>query len=384
MAPVLNVKSEMAEPARILLVDDEPALLELVEDMAHRSFSCTVLRAANVGEARRILETQTIELMIADVHLPDGDGTTLLDTLRLHQPHASAVIMTGSPSVDRAVNAMRHGAVDFLPKPFNYEQITDRLRRALDRQAKGARREKRMDRLKVAVRRLGEARRVISKKVDLLCNDLVTAYGELSKQLDGVRHQEGFRKYIDNAADLEQLLCHAMDWLMRQVGYSNVAIWLAADDGEFQLGAYMKYTVAGERILTDALKRVVLPPTFRDGLLHTRIQNLAAKFTPQELHLLGGHDLLAVNCTYLGESLATIMFFRDARTPFTGDDQILLRSISPIFAISLASMVRGNSPDQKDDDNPFLPGGGNTLDDDRDKPRRDAADWWKKGEQPPF
>src|SRR5258707_10029446 len=111
----------------------------------------------------------------------------------------------------------------------------------------------------------------------------------------------------------------------------------------------MKYTFAGEKMLTDALKRVILPTTFRDGLLHTRVQNLAARFTPQELNLLGSHDLLAVNCTYLGESLATIIFFRDAKAPFTGDDQILLRSISPIFAISLASMVRGGSPEEKDE-----------------------------------
>ena len=48
----------------------------------------------------------------------------------------------------------------------------------------------------------------------------MTAYGELSRQLDGVRTQEGFRRYIAEAADLEQLLCHAMDWLLRQMGYS--------------------------------------------------------------------------------------------------------------------------------------------------------------------
>jgi hypothetical protein len=234
------------------------------------------------------------------------------------------------------------------------------------------------------VRRLGEARRVISKKVDLLCNDLVTAYSELSKQFDGVRHQEGFRKYIGQAHDLEQLLCHAMDWLMRQVGYSNVAIWLAGEDGEFQLGAYMKYTLAGENLLTEALKRVVLPTAVRDGALHTQAKNLAARFTPQELSILGNQDLLAVNCTYLGESLATIMFFRDNKSPFTGDDQSLLRAISPIFAIALASMVRGGFTEDGPDENPFF--SGDTLEEEKDKPRRDrdSADWWKKGEPPPF
>ncbi len=65
----------------------------------------------------------------------------------------------------------------------------------------------------------------------MLCNDLVTAYGELSRQFDGVRNQESFRKTCDGAKDLEQLLCHAMDWLLRQVGYSNVAVWLADEEG---------------------------------------------------------------------------------------------------------------------------------------------------------
>jgi len=94
--------------------------------------------------------------------------------------------------------------------------------KALDRQAFSARQEKRFGKLRDAVRRLNESRRLISKKVDILCNDLVSAYGELSRQLDGVRTQEGFRKYVEKAKDLEQLLCHAMDWMLRQMGYANV------------------------------------------------------------------------------------------------------------------------------------------------------------------
>ena len=114
--------------------------------------------------------------------------------------------------------------------------------------------------LRDAVRRLNDTRKTVSRKVDLLCNDLVSAYGELSRELDSVRTQEMFRKYIAQAQDLEQLLCHAMDWILRQLGYCNIAIWLSADDAAFQLGAYMKYTIAGEQPLVDAL---------RDGLVRT-------------------------------------------------------------------------------------------------------------------
>jgi response regulator of citrate/malate metabolism len=385
MAPVeMHPQSEAIVPARILVVDDEPALLDLMEDVALRGIVCTIFRAATVQEACRIVETQPIDLMIADVHLPDGDGTSLLEILQLHRPAASAMIMTGAPSMERAVDALRLGAVDFLAKPFTQEQVVAGVRRALLRQANETRREKRMIRLKLAVKRLGIARRTINKKVDLLCNDLVTAYGELSRQIDGVRHQENFRKYISKAEDLEQLLCHSMDWLMRQLGYCNIAVWLAADDGAFQLGAYMKYTVTGEPLLTDALKRVVLPLAAREGLLHRRAHELAARLTPQEVQLLRPHDLLAMNCTYLGESLATVIFFRDARSSFSVDDETLLKSISPIFAIALATMVRAHGEEEASGDDLFLPGDTMEEEREREKPRRDPADWWKSGEEPPF
>jgi FixJ family two-component response regulator len=333
----------------------------------------------------------------------------LLPSIRKNHPTATTIVITGDPTVDRAISAIQEGAVDFLPKPFDSKQLVDRVRKALDRQETLAKEEKRYKRLREAVKRLNASRRVISKKVDLLCNDLVAAYGELSKQLDGVRTQEGFRKYIENAKDLEQLLCHAMDWLIRQMGYSNVAVWLTAEDGEFQLGAYMKYTVAGEQILTDAMKRVILPAAVRDGLAHLSGDELQEKFTPQEAAFFKGQDILAVNCTYLGDSLAAVVFFRDAKAPFAEEFEGLLKSVSPIFAVSLASVVRGSEHDadgedaaDDDDESPFLdkaPEAEDSADnnvadpDDEQSPppkkkpkgkKEDPADWWKRGEPPPF
>jgi len=386
---------------RVLVVDDEPTLAEVIGDVVGRAMGCRVVFAASVAQARKILASQPIELLVADVNLPDGDGTCLLPALREHQPCASAIVITGTPSVDGAISAMRGGAVDFVPKPFTHAHLADRVKKALERQALAARQEKRYGKLRDAVRRLNESRRVISKKVDLLCNDLVSAYGELSRQLDGVRTQEGFRKYVAGAKDLEQLLCHAMDWLLRQVGYSNVAVWLAAEDGDFQLGAYMKYTVPGEQMLTDALKRVALPRVEREAVLRCKAETLFDKMTPQEQSYLKGQDVIAVNCTYLGESLAALVFFRDAKAPFTDDDESLLKQVSPIFAVTLASIVRGTEEDAdaersggEGENNPFFDGaegregkGGKGGKDEKKKPKpekKDAADWWKRGEDPPF
>jgi response regulator of citrate/malate metabolism len=404
MAPTARSEKKSKNPAapkeapRVLLVEDDAVLGELVNDVLGRDMGCKVTTVENIAGARKVLAKDSFELVISDIHLPDGDGLGLLPAVRKNHPTATTIVITGAPSMDGAITAIQGGAVDFLPKPFDHKMLVERVRKALERQAALASEERRFDRLKEAVKKLNASRRMISKKVDLLCNDLVSAYGELSKQLDGVRTQEGFRKYIETAKDLEQLLCHAMDWLLRQMGYCNVAVWLTAEDGEFQLGAYMKYTAAGEPILTDAMKRVILPLAVRDTQVHVNGDELQEKFTPQEAALYKGQDILAVNCTYLGDSLAALVFFRDAKSPFENEFESLLKQISPIFAVALASVVRGTEHEAEYEDQdvgPFIDKNEdrpNTAEPDdeskRDKKQKrskeDPADWWKRGETPPF
>jgi hypothetical protein len=281
--------------------------------------------------------------------------------------------------MDGAITAIREGAIDFLPKPFSADALVARVNKALEHQAAAAKVQRRLDRLRDAVKRLNVARRLVSKKVDLLCNDLIGAYGELSKQLDTVRTQEGFRKLLAEAKDLEQMLCHAMDWLLRQLGYSNVAIWLAGDDTDYQLGAYMKYTIPGEPALTEAMKTGLLAQVNREGFLHLSADEAREKLTAKERGILEGQTVLGVTCTYLGEVLAAIVMFRDGQTPFTDDDAEALKAISPIFATSLAGMVRD---EDGEDDSSLLDG-----DDEPKKKKKDKssdADWWKRGEDPPF
>jgi DNA-binding response OmpR family regulator len=392
MAPVVTTAAKAATkiPPRILVVDDEPTLIELVGDIVGKTIACKVLSARSVAEARLVLASTDVDLLVADVYLPDGDGTSLVSALRERQPHAGAIIITGRPTVDGAIHAIREGAIDFLPKPFTADNLMARVNKALQRQAIVAKQERRLEKLRDAVKRLNEARRMVSKKVDLLCNDLITAYGELSKQLDVVRTQEGFRNLLAQSRDLEQMLCHAMDWLLRQLGYSNVAVWLTGDDGEYQLGAYMKYTMPGEPPLTEAMRSGILRLLNRDGFLHLSADEARDKLSPVERPFLQGQTILGVTCTYLGESLAGVLLFRDGKTPFTDEDALALKTISPIFATSLASIVH----DDEDEDEDAGSGGGGLMDD-GDKPKDDKpkrkkkdntsdADWWKRGEAPPF
>jgi CheY-like chemotaxis protein len=359
---------------RILLVDDEPAMIEVLRHVI-AGLDCSVVTASSLAQARRKLAGQPLDLLVTDIGLPDGNGLSLLASLQKDHPAASAIVITGSPTLDGAVTALRGGAIDFVSKPFSHDQLLARINDALARKSTAGRQQARIVRLKKAVRKLGEARRTVSQKVDLLCNDLVSAYSDLAKQMDTVRLQESFRKMIEPAADLEQLLCHTMDWLLRQIGHANVALWLAADDGDFQLGAYMKHTIEGNDTVADALRLGVLPPTLRDDFLHVRGSELRDGLNREQRKILGDQNVMAISATYLGEPLAACVFFRAGM--FTEAHENVLKAIGPVFANALATVVRDPSVDT--DPGSFL-----VEDGDDDEPRKSSDDWWRKGEAPPF
>src|SRR5438309_10198350 len=87
MAPVVTsaAKARTKSPPRILVVDDEPMLIELVGDVVGKTIPCKLVSAKSIAEARKILATTNIELLVADVCLPDGDGTELVSALRQDQ-----------------------------------------------------------------------------------------------------------------------------------------------------------------------------------------------------------------------------------------------------------------------------------------------------------
>jgi len=378
--PAISSKTLNKFRPRMLVVDDEPGMIDLFRDLVAKAVNCQPVFASNLSDARAVMAQQGVDLVVADVNLPDGDGTSLLEELNRRHPLAAAVMMSGDPSVDRTISAMRGGAMDFLPKPFSPDQMAERIRKALLAHRLKRIQETRFRKLKETCKKLNEARRTISKKVDLLCNDLITAYGELSRSLETVRLQEGYGQFIAKANGLEQLLCHTMDWLLRQVGYCNIGIWLASAEHELQLGAFMKYTIAAEPPLMEAMQKNLLKLTMRRGFVRLGAADLKATLTPGELKYLAEQDILAINCTYLGESLAVMAMFRDHHTPFSNDDVAALKTMSPLFALSLARAVKmneGEGPDEPPDGNP-------PPTNENKQKKKDPADWWKNGETPPF
>jgi DNA-binding NtrC family response regulator len=117
-----------APGGRCLVVEDDPLLKHFVAGHL-RDSGWEVTSTAHIREARTLLAERSFRLVLTDVFLPDGSGFDLLQSIR-KLPNAPAVIvMTGDTALDHAVSAVRHGASDFLIKPFSMDALDAALAR---------------------------------------------------------------------------------------------------------------------------------------------------------------------------------------------------------------------------------------------------------------
>ncbi len=105
------------EKKRVLVVEDEPALLRLYTRALSRA-GYDVFEASSVAGADHALMGPKVDAVVSDIHLPGGAGTTLLRRLQEQRPELPVVMMTGSPAVDSAIEALELGAIRYLRKPF--------------------------------------------------------------------------------------------------------------------------------------------------------------------------------------------------------------------------------------------------------------------------
>jgi DNA-binding NtrC family response regulator len=115
----------------LLIVEDEATQRQaLATHLLDENFN--VATAATADEALTIASLKTIDAVITDFNLPDNDGVYVLEQIKSMNPEIPVIIITAYGSVDRAVNAMKSGAYDYLTKPINIAELLLILKRVLE------------------------------------------------------------------------------------------------------------------------------------------------------------------------------------------------------------------------------------------------------------
>jgi two-component system response regulator RegA len=118
----------------LLIVDDDKAFLQrLARAMEKRGF--TTETAESVAEARAKAETVNPSFAVVDMRLEDGNGLDVIEIIRARRPDARAIILTGYGNIATAVTAVKLGAVDYLSKPADADEIHAALMQMKDARA---------------------------------------------------------------------------------------------------------------------------------------------------------------------------------------------------------------------------------------------------------
>jgi two-component system response regulator PilR (NtrC family) len=125
--------TEGAVKPRILIVDDEPSMRDMLRIVLRRD-GFDVLLASNGAEAIAVLEKERVDLLLSDIRMPDVGGVEVLRAAKALNRDIIAFMMTAFASTDSAVEAMRLGAVDYFTKPFNMDELRLKVRQHLEAQ----------------------------------------------------------------------------------------------------------------------------------------------------------------------------------------------------------------------------------------------------------
>jgi DNA-binding response OmpR family regulator len=121
------VITEVQTTHRVLLVDDDSAVLDMMNAVLKRK-GFEVVAASNVTDALRFIATESFDVLITDLHMPNpGDGFTVVTAMRHSQPHALTLLVSGYPDVQSAMAAIALEADEIIVKPFELTRVAELL-----------------------------------------------------------------------------------------------------------------------------------------------------------------------------------------------------------------------------------------------------------------
>ena len=109
--------------ARVLLLDDEKEFVDVMKDRLELA-GYTAIGCYDVEQALQAVQQEAFDVAIVDLVMPDTDGITAMQRLRIVRPLMECIVLSGQGTLRMAVESMKQGAFDFLEKPCEQEEVT--------------------------------------------------------------------------------------------------------------------------------------------------------------------------------------------------------------------------------------------------------------------
>lgn len=115
----------------ILVVDDDPVIRQVIPLRLQKN-NLKVTCAENVAEASKLLALEQFDAIVSDVMMPGEDGISFLARVHEFWPEIPVILMTGNAQLQMAINAIKHGAFDFVCKPLDFDHLAKLVHRAVN------------------------------------------------------------------------------------------------------------------------------------------------------------------------------------------------------------------------------------------------------------
>lgn len=305
--------------------------------------SIVFVHAQTESAAREALEDRHFDLVIVESALGRESVAAVLTLARAQAAGPEVIVLCPTPTIDQAVEAMRLGAGDLLDGRVLGAELRERVWSAIERSRERRKREQRVTRLRRMCKRLNATRQELSSQVGSLCNDLLSAYTELSDQMGRIGITSEFTSLVRQELDVEELLRTALEFLLAKTGPTNAAVFLPDTAGDYSLGAYVNYDCPKDsaETLFDHLSDVIAA-RFEDlpGVLTIEGTDELAEHLEHDAHWLADNTVVVFACRDEGETLAVVTLFRDERTPFEAPLLTMFGLIADAFGKQLGRVIR--------------------------------------------
>lgn len=326
--------------ARVLVVDDEPELRELLVD-ALSADDTYVAAAASGTEAIDLARAARPDIVVADVNLGDFSGMEVIDRIRAAaREDIPAVVITGFGDAGTLTQASRCRPVELMTKPLDVERLRRAVRKEMTRRADTKRQQRRGLRLRRLARGVNIERKNIHRQLDTTCADLTSAYRTLSGQMALQQVVLGYQRELLGAKTDDDVFRYVFRLFVGKSGPVHGVAMVCDAGAELQMVGRFGVPYPDPPDFCDAVVRPMVAAVLSDP--HCTLLDAGQEenlFDESIRKYLPGLSILAVPLMPSpGELIGMVVLYRKGEQPFTDGDV----SLGEMIAVPTALAVRRN------------------------------------------